>query len=829
MTQTTSARSGLTRRGFLKSTGATAGLAAIAGLAGCAPAKEGGAESDLAETGVVEEQVFRGVCRPNCFGFCHMNVHVRDGHVVKTSRRDYVSDPHYSRICQRGLSHVHRINDPERLKYPLRRVEGTERGAGEWERISWDEAISEVAAKIKEYQGQYGPQALATMSISGNYGQLTNAMYNRLFSFLDACSISADSDMASYYGGWRFNGGINECNEISDVLNSKTIMVYGANITDAQVHHWHFIKEAQQNGTKLIVVDPIYTQLASKADIWVPIRPGADTALFMGIMNIVVERGAVDVAFMTKSTVGPFLVRSDTGKYLRLSDIDPSSAKADEALAEEAGEEAPADPCMVLENGELVSCDDATAPDLDAEYNFDGVTCRTAYALLRDEVAKFPVSRVAEMTQLTEETIEELADYCIAGSVSHLLGYGNTAYGNGVQVCISGMTMAALTGNMCKPGSTFGNSYPVYTGTNYAFSSPQPKNTPGVGILSLPEVMKTGQRIGEDFPIKMLFIWSANPYNTMCHTNALINDVWPNLDYVVTVDTQMTDTACYSDLVLPCGQHFEQVDICTDGPTWNLHYNEKCAEPPYEAKRDSDIARLLAQELGYGEYFQMTDEEAIKEILETEDGVARGLTIDALKEQGDLRYDVADPHVSWPDGTGFATPTGRLEFYQEDPQVRSPREKVPSPERYEAERLPHWFPPFEAWSENDIMKKYPLQLMSERPRYRVHSQYYNVAMLREIDPEPIVKINPQDAKARGIEDGSYVDCYNDRGHAVAKAVYSEAMRPGVMVYPKGWQRSQHKAGGWSELLTNEFDEYGVNSNFMDVVCEVRPWNEGGDE
>ena len=119
--------------------------------------------------------------------------------------------------------------------------------------------------------------------------------------------------------------------------------------------------------------------------------------------------------------------------------------------------------------------------------------------------------------------------------------------------------------------------------------------------------------------------------------------------------------------------------------------------------------------------------------------------------------------------------------------------------------------------------------MSERPRYRVHSQWFSTPLLRELDPEPIVKINPKDASDRGIEDGAYVECFNDRGHAVAKAVYSEAIRPGTLVYPKNWQAYQHKAGSWSELTSTEFDVFGVNYNFMDVLCDVRIWSDGGEE
>jgi anaerobic selenocysteine-containing dehydrogenase len=164
-----------------------------------------------------------------------------------------------------------------------------------------------------------------------------------------------------------------------------------------------------------------------------------------------------------------------------------------------------------------------------------------------------------------------------------------------------------------------------------------------------------------------------------------------------------------------------------------------------------------------------------------------------------------------------------MEFYVEKPAPFMEQGQTIDVER---EHLPHFFEPGEAWPDNPLHATYPFVLMSERPRFRVHSQWYNNKYLRELDPEPTVKINPIDAKARGIKSGDHVECFNDRGHAVALASVNEAIRPGTLVYPKSWQLKQHKAGGWSELSASFFDPVMVNSSFMDVLCEVKLW-EGG--
>ncbi|MEG1518148.1 MAG: twin-arginine translocation signal domain-containing protein, partial [Raoultibacter sp.] len=121
---------GLTRRSFLKTTGAVAGVAAVAtfGLQGLAEAEEYVAGQNESS----EEKIFHGICRGNCSGTCKLNMHVRDGRIVKTSKRPFKSVPDGSldRICSKGLSHPYNIYSPDRLKYPLRRV--GERGAGQW-------------------------------------------------------------------------------------------------------------------------------------------------------------------------------------------------------------------------------------------------------------------------------------------------------------------------------------------------------------------------------------------------------------------------------------------------------------------------------------------------------------------------------------------------------------------------------------------------------------------------------------------------------------------------------------------------------------------------
>ena len=702
--------------------------------------------------------------------------------------------------------------DPDRLQYPLRRKEGTERGAGEWERVSWDEAISDIASKMKEVQEKYGNQALEFSTLSGNLAYAFMQSHARLANILNAGQLMGFCDMASAYGMMRMCGPKTnnwDANELTDMVNSKNIIAWASNETEGQIQAWHFIKEAKQLGAKLIVIDPTFTQLASKADLWVPLRTGTDMPLAMGLMNIILANGKMDEDFMRNHTVAPFLVRRDTKKFLRGEDGKGSAGDY-----------------MVLENGKPLLLSEAGMPDFEGTVDVNGIECDTAFTLLRSEIDKFTPDVVSDMTQVPVETLQQLADCCCDGPVYHYVGYGAQAYMNGVHTTHAGLTLCAMTGNLGKHGASYGALWRSTVGDNTAnYNAPTgPTETETVPLWNLIDVCKTGTFNGSPFDVRMLYIYGTNILNIAPDTNAWLKEVWPKMEMIVVADTMMTDTACYADYVLPVAHWFEVEDITYGGAAFTMSYNEKAVDPPFECKPDTDIVRMLADELSIGEYFQDSDSEILRQCLDSDDLRELDITYDGLKNDLEARFEADEVYVAFKDGN-FSTPSGRLEFYLEDPQPRTGSTAIITDELTDRERLPRWFPPNEAWYENDIAKKYPLQVMSERPRWRVHSQWYTTKALRELDPEPIVKVNPTDAKKRGIEMDDYVECYNDRGHAIAKAVLSEAVRPGTLVYPKGWHIYQHKAGGWSELLNYAVDPFAVNPNFMDAQCEIRVWNE----
>lgn len=815
---TTTKRTMLSRRTFLKGSAATA---AFTGIAMSNPGEKilyALAENNPEEAAkAVGEELFNGVCRPNCGGACRMNVHVRDGRVVKTSMKP-MPDPRYNRICLRGLSNVQRINNPKRIKYPMKRV--GERGEDKWKRISWDEAIKTIVDNMNRISDKYGKQANSFISCSGSYATLSSPFsgtLTRLKNVMEATFISISLDTAYFSGMGRVIGGtlFVQGNEPADYANAKNVIVWAASITEAQIHNWHFIADAMDKGAKLIVIDPFYSPTAAKSDEWLSVRPGSDPALALAMMNVIIKEDLTDKDFMRDHTVAPFLVRADNKLFLRQSDL----------TGQEVAEGAE-DQYLVWDNdsNQVLPVDQATDPAFEGTFEVNGVSVTTSFTLLKEAVDLFPPEEAAKITDIKPEVIRKLARMYADGPTTIVPGFGTDRYDNGQLHGHALAALASITGNIGKSGASAGLFIPYNPFTTIfnflEFAMPDMKMGPTISVIKLGEIMKTGKFMDKPFPIKSLFVHVGNPVNTMAQQREWLDNIIPKMEFIAIADMEMNDTARYADIVLPVAHWFEQEDMIFTGNTTQLQWQDKAVEKAFESKTDSEIARLLAPGLGVDEYFKESDEEFLRLLLDSDACRALGITFDRLKKEKALRAMPGSPEDPFIYGKGgnFPTPSGRAEFYVEDPQpyVNFGQEFDP-----EGERLPTFRPPIEAWPENPLYEKYPLVTITTRERWRVHSQWAKTPWLRELDPEPTVKINPIDAKERGIKNGDIVEVYNDRGHVILKAVLSEAIRPGMLNVARGWEMDQHIAGSCQELTAYHFNPVTVNQSYYDVLAEVR--------
>ncbi|WP_019240569.1 MULTISPECIES: molybdopterin-dependent oxidoreductase [Bacillus] len=808
----------MTRRKFVKASAiATAATGAVIANPWGSAMKTLSVDPAEAATQASKEQIFSGACRGNCAGGCFLNIEVRDGKVVRTSARDF-PNPEYNRICVKGLSHVQRIYNKDRLKYPMKRA--GKRGEGKWERITWDEAITTITDKWKEYEKKYGKESYAIYWGSGSYAAVSGVgmgnSINRLLNVLGCANIQATVDAAHGHAagnavGWGPNFTLNE---IADLKNAKTIIVWGANPVISQQQSSHFLLEAKELGAKLIVIDPTYNITASKADMFVPITPGTDGALALGMMNIVVREKWIDKPFLMKSTVAPFLVKESDGNYLRLSDIGRLSEGQEDQIVVRG------------QDGRVGLTTEITNPVIEGTFSINGIKVTTAYSLLLERIAEYPPQKASEITGIPVETIEEITKIYAKNTPSTIYSYfGVDHYVNAHYSMFSMYALAMITGNLgksgagCGMGETLGTNFINVMGTLYPEGATGPAIT--MATPDMAQVMDEHKYGTKDITLKSVYFTHINMLGNAAERKYAL-DWMKKLDLVVVADMNMNETAQNADILLPVAHWFEVEDVyCAYSTHPYVIYQEKAIDPLYECKSDFEIVKMIAEKMGHGDQFNMTEADYIKLWLDTDAARDLGITYDKLKKEKVMKCLPGENFVYGSDGT-FLTPTGRAQFYVETPAPNSNYDARFYDKKFdiEKERLPYWEPPHEASRDNALYKKYPFFMISDHVKFRTHSQWWDVPVLLELDPEPLLKINPDDADKYGIKTGDKVKIYNDRGYVIMKAAINAGCQPGVLTAPKGWEKSQFIEGHFADLSSRVMHSICANSAFNDLLVAI---------
>lgn len=224
--------------------------------------------------------------------------------------------------------------------------------------------------------------------------------------------------------------------------------------------------------------------------------------------------------------------------------------------------------------------------------------------------------------------------------------------------------------------------------------------------------------------------------------------------------------------------------------------------------------------MGLGDYFTQSPIDVMKEMIEESvEASAAGVTFERLQEEKTI-WNLSENWnhgVVWHD-LNFPSPSGKLEFYQENPVPRMDYGQTIDEEYY---RLPRYSTPIEAWDGAELKGEYPLVLFQEHTRWRAHTAFAHLPWLRELDPEPIVKLNPQDAEIRGLSNGDTVIVYNDRGSVTLKVRIDGGLPQGMCNIPKGWDRHQCIDGCYQELTSRAINPMSLNMLSNDTRVEIR--------
>ncbi len=686
----------------------------------------------------------RAVCPHDCPDTCAMIVTVQDNRAVDL--RGSKENPFTAGfLCQKVARYLDRVYHPERLKWPLRRV--GPKGAGQFERISWEEAIEIITHRFQEIAASPdGPQAILPYSYAGTMGQIQgNSLDRRFFHRLGASLLDRTICATAGSAGCDVTLGTRAVIDPQSVIHSRYIINWGSNASVTNMHLWALMHKARKAGAKIVTIDPFRSKTAAKSDWWVPIRPGTDAALALGIMHILWREGLHDEDYLNRYCLGTDQLR-------------------DRVLTEYSPE------------------------------------------------------RVSAITNLPVNDIEKLAhEFGTISPAFIRVNYGlQRHYGGGMAVRTI-VCLPAVIGSWRRPGG----GAMLSTSKMFPFNSANlerpdliPLGTRTINMVQLAEALQ-GELPGP--PVKALYVYNSNPAAVCPNQNRVLEGLRREDLFTVVHEQFQTDTADYADILLPATTQLEHFDIHHSYGHFYVQVNEPAIPPLEEAKCNTDVFRLLARKMGLeSDVFEVTDEQLAEQALQPQGGFRfppaeafSGITLERLRKEGPLRLNLPPNFTPFAEGE-FPTPSGKCEFFSQ----RLADEGM--------DPLPTYIPPREdPQTRLDLADRFPLQMLSPPEPSFLNSTFVNIDSLRQQAHEPTLKIHPQEAVLRGIQNGQKVRVFNDRGSFHAKAVVEDSVRPGVVVSLSIWWNKYNPDGNNCNVTTNStLTDLGGGATFFDNLVQV---------
>lgn len=760
---------GISRRSLVKSS-AIGGLALAAGGISL-PFGMRNAAAAVADALSPEskDKVVWGACSVNCGSRCALRLHVRDEEVywVETDNTglDTYGD-HQVRACLRGRSIRRRINHPERLNYPMKRVGA--RGEGKFERISWDEALDIVSASLKQTVEKHGNEAVYINYSSGVVGG--NITRSSPYASLVARLMNCYGGFLSHYGTYStaqiacampYTYGSNDGNSTSDIENSKLVVLFGNNPAETRMSGGgitYYLEQARErSNARMIVIDPRYTDTAAgREDEWIPIRPGTDAALVAGLAHVMISENLVDRPFLDKYCVG----------------YDEKTLPAD---APRNGHYK----AYILGEGD------------------DGIEKTPRWA---SAITGIPADRIIKLAR-------EIAS---AKPAYISQGWGPQRQANGELTSRAIAMLPILTGNVGINGGNSGARESTYTITIERMPVLENPVKTQISCFSWtnaitrgPEMTarRDGVRGKEKLDVPIKFIWNyagntlINQHSDINKTHAILQDD-KQCEMIVVIENFMTSSAKYADILLPDLMTVEQEDIIPNDYAGNMGYLifiQPATAPKFERKPIYWMMSEVAKRLGADVHQAFTEGRTQREWLQYL--YAKMLAKDpalpayeALRKMGIYkRKDPAGHFVAYkkfredPQANPLKTPSGKIEIYSSKLADIAATWELEKDETISP--LPVYASTFEGW-DSPQRSEFPLQLFGFHYKSRTHSTYGNIDVLQAAARQE-VWINPLDAKRRGITNGDKVSVFNGRGEIHIEAKVTPRIMPGVAAMGQG--------------------------------------------
>ena len=682
---------------------------------------------------------------PGCHNGCQVIYYTdKDGNLV-----DIEGDPNspfnQGRLCLRCLNYKEFINSPTRLLHPMKRAK-EDRGKDKWEQVSWDEALDIIDYHVKKIQSEYGPESIAAMMGTGRnvcwqcplicYWAFQSPNFSLGFLSGDSCMLPRITLNFAQNGG-ALIADMSQSHALRyeddpEYVIPECVVIWGNNpvITNSDAFLGHWIVEVMKRGAKLIVIDPKLTWMAARAEVWLRIRPGTDAAMALGWTNVIIEEDLYDHDFVERWGYGF------------------------EELAEGVK---------------------AYTPELVAEL------CWSDADDIRRAARLYANSKPAALQWGLKVDQSSIGIPC-AQAINNLVG---------------------LTGNYDVPGGNIQTDQPYRTDMSYNCGyqdvpaeirakrlgdKVSPLHTFGFSSTAMSDLILHAIETSDPYPIKMMWFQSTNPIANMGAEAPRVYRALRSLDFVAVADIFMTPTAmACADLVLP-------IAMCPERNSFRVWYTPmraitKVMDAPGEAVSDEELIvkvvgkcnPKLLEDFGISNDVELLD----FFLRERSDwGGVHGKNFQDLVEEvwnyPPLEYKKYEKGLARPDGTvGFNTLTGRFEF------------EIYAFKMWGVYSLPYFQePPESPYSEqidDAYREKYPLVLTTgARSWSYFHSEHRMFPRMREIQPEPLVRMHPDTAAAYGVSEGDWVWIENHRGRCRQKVAFDDTFDPRVIAAEHGW-------------------------------------------
>ena len=757
----------------------------------------------------------RGYCA-QCSCYCRIISCIEDGRftAVKADKEHPLATP----ICVKGLAGPELVYSKQRLQYPVRRTRPKGDPDPGWERITWDEALNTIAARLNKIKAEFGPEAVATTR-AGPGGSALSEVWPWLRRFAYAFG-TPNNISTTHICQWHrdncssFTYGMPISRDTAgkaEFERAGCILIWGVNLHATRPSLLPLIRHGLNQGAKLIVIDPRQIELTDMADLWLQVKPGTDGALAMGMLNIMIEENRYDHDFTADWTTAPFLVRSDTGNLLRASDLTSEADPTGYVLVNSADNQP-----EIYTPGTVPS----SAPVMDTTCQVslasgEKVACKTVFRLLRELASEYPPGRVETLTGVPEDKIREAVRLFTGHKPACWYAWNGIEQNlNASQTNRALCILYALTGDFDKPGGNVKPpAPPVNSILGLEFLNPETRNK-RLGYAERPlgptevQAYEVYQAIftGKPYPIKALLGFGGN-WITSNAPALVAREALSKLDLYVQTELFLSPSAELADIVLPAASSWEcwhiGINVSSVDAKAYIQLRPAVVPPQHDSWPDVKILFELATRMGLGDKFWGGDAEAAFDYLLAPLGITvqqlrnrpGGVTIDLPMEYLKHRQQDGDGN-----SRGFPTPSKRVELYS---QIFKDHGYDP---------LPTWQDPSASLLlSTSSREKYSSLITGAKVVEFCHSQHRALPSLRKRVPHPFLEINPRQAGELGCKDGDWLVVKTPHRSITLRAKLTEGIAYGVVCTQNGWWQA------CPELNLPGYDPYssaGANVNLL---------------